>query len=83
MNVAKDEFGPAMELLFQEAAHLMRRRASLSNITYQRSVEAIHAASKTLLTMESNDPQVCHQQEIYRRRGDRLWSFLDPVREIH
>jgi hypothetical protein len=82
IQVTKDEFGSAMSLLIQEAAHLARRRKSLSRSTYQNTVEAIKAASSTLLSMESNDLHVCRQQKIYQRRGDKLWAFLDSRQEL-
>src|SRR5689334_5940362 len=57
-QVKRDEFGPAMRLLLQEAVHLARRRRSLSSSAYRNTVESIKAASKTLLTMPCNDPYI-------------------------
>lgn len=75
--LTKDEFTAAMSLLFKEANHLARRRVSLSQHEYQVAVEAIKSASRTLLTMESRNPIMRRQQEIFQRQGDKLWSFLD------
>jgi len=76
-QVKKDEFSPAMHLLLQEAVHLARRRRSLPYSTYRNTVEAIKVASKSLLNMPVSDPYVQRQQEIYLRRGDNLWAFLE------
>jgi glycosyltransferase involved in cell wall biosynthesis len=81
-HTTKDEFGPAMRLLLQEAVHLARRRGSLPLTTYRNTVEAIKVASKALLTMQCSDPYVRRQQEIYQRRGDNLWSFLESGQEL-
>jgi glycosyltransferase involved in cell wall biosynthesis len=81
-QVTKDEFGSAMRLLLQEAAHLARRQKSLPSSTYRNTVEAIKATSRALLAMETSDPSVRRQQEIYQRRGDHLWSFLDHRQEL-
>jgi len=81
-QVTKDEFGPAMRLLLQEAVHLARRRAALPHSTYRNMVEAIKVASTALLTMKCSDPYVRRQQEVYQRRGDNLWSFLESGQEL-
>jgi len=81
-QMTKDEFGPAMRLLLQEAVHLARRRTSLPHSTYRNTVEAIKVASNALLTMKCSDPYVRRQQEVYQRRGDNLWSFLEAGQEL-
>jgi len=73
----KSEFAPAMRLLLQEGAHLARRRESLSHSSYQNAVDAIKAASKMLLAMETTNPDVRRQQAFYQRNSEKLWTFLD------
>lgn len=78
-SIAKDEFTSAMSLLIQEATHLAHRRKALPTSTYQNAVESIKVASQALLKMESSNPVTRRQQEIFQRRGDDLWRFLDPT----
>lgn len=73
----KDEFTPAMELLLEEAASLARNRQHLPLSTYLKSVEAVKAASRMLLSIPVSDARTRRQQESYRQRGDSLWSFLE------
>lgn len=76
-SIAPDEFTPAMALLHLEAMYLARRRDQIARAYYESATEAIKAASTTLLKMESSNPHVKRQQEIYRLRGESMWSFLD------
>ncbi len=76
-RLGEDLFTPSMNLLLQEATHLVRRRDEVPAATYQMMVDAIKATFHELLDMEIDDPKVKNQQEVYRRQADSLWKFLE------